>query len=86
MLLCAVWGSFSEGANTQSSRDSMLDAIEAGVALIERPHVLAVATSAMVNGADCAQEPCWVAVHLGCEKTTREVASRRTTSQPPKVR
>jgi hypothetical protein len=63
LLLGAVMCSVSGAAKTQSSRDRTLAAIEAGETMNERPDVLAVATSAMVTGADCAEQPCWVAVH-----------------------
>ena len=63
LLLGTVICSVSDAAKTPPSRDRTLAAIEAGETMNERPDVLAVATSAMVTGADCAEEPCWVAVH-----------------------
>ena len=62
MLLGMSFLSVSSGAAGQKSRENSLAAIEAGTSIVERPDVLAVATGAMVTGADCAIEPCWAAV------------------------
>ena len=62
MLLGMSFLSVSSGAAGQKSRENSLAAIEAGTSIVERPDVLAVATGAMVTGADCATEPCWAAV------------------------
>eukprot|EP00966_Prymnesium_polylepis_P191664 4441844-Prymnesium_polylepis.1 len=45
----------------------------------ERPDVLAVATSVMVTGADCAEEPCWVAVHGSTPLDIKDMSTQTET-------
>jgi len=80
LLLGAVICSVSGAAKTPPSRDRTLAAIEAGETMNERPDVLAVATSAMVTGADCAEEPCWVAVHAS---TPLDIKDKSTETETP---
>ena len=88
LLLGTVICSVSDAAKTPPSRDRTLAAIEAGETMNERPDVLAVATSAMVTGADCAEEPCWVAVHASTPldikdtETETPLASKSSTNTP----